>query len=120
MIDHLFIHELSVFRTVRTPDGTGGFVTELTPVGIVKGRVSEQSAMSRELSIARTQVGPQQGGASVVYLIYVPLDSDVQRNDLLVTPYGTLRVVAMSSPSIQGTYLRLDAEQHQAEEGVES
>lgn len=117
MLDHLFIHAVSVFRTTRTPDGAGGFETELVPVGIVNGRVSEQPAMGREAAIARTQVGPQQGSASVHYLVYFPVGTDVERNDLLVTDYGTMRAIALSSPSVTDTYLRVDAQETQREGG---
>lgn len=116
-VSHLLNRELSVYRTtgVRTP--TGGLAEERSLVGQVWARVPQPSSPSEQV-LARTGVGPQQGGGEMVHPIWTEPDEDIRRGDELHDPETgqTWRVVVAVRPSVDGVYLRLDVEIVQTEE----
>lgn len=120
-ITHLLDRELTHYRTtgVRTP--SGGLSEARTAVGVVWVRVPQPSSSTgpaaTERVLARTQVGPQQGGAEMVHPIWVEPDEDIRRGDELAddSTGEVWRVVADVYPSVDGVYLRLDCEKHQAD-----
>ncbi len=114
-ISHLLNRELDHYRTtaVRTP--TGGLAEERALVGQVWARVPQPSATERIM--ARTQVGPQQGGAELTQPVYVEPQEDIRRGDELADAATgeVFRVKDAITPSKEGVYLRLDTEVVQAE-----
>ena len=121
-VSHLLNRELDVYRTTGERTPTGGLATQRTRLGAVWARVPQPSSgtgpAGSERALARTGVGPQQGGAELAHPVYTEPDEDIRRGDEL-TDQATgqvWRVVAAVAPSVEGTYLRLDCEVHQAEE----
>lgn len=89
-------------------NGYGGFTEIRALVRDVWVRVSQPSAT--ELVMARTAVGPQQGGADFRFPVYTDPDEQIFRNDELVdSETGEVyKVAAVLRPSAFDFYLRLD------------
>lgn len=99
----------TLYRTMLTPNGAGGYEEERVVVRQLRVRVSQPGASERVM--ARTGVGPQQGAATLSYPVYTTADEVVYRNDELEMPSGDVyRVEATMQPSKPGTYLRMDCE----------
>lgn len=117
MLAHLMNETASGTRTTRVPNGSGGWVTQEVSIGTLPCRVSEHSLRSREDALARTQVGPQQGGTQITGFIYFLPGSDVQRNDTWTARGTKYRVILVSSPSPHDVYLRAEVMEYQVEGG---
>ncbi|MGY3341201.1 SPP1 family predicted phage head-tail adaptor [Streptomyces filamentosus] len=90
-ITHLLNRVLEVWRTVRTPDGGGGWDTALVRQTDVAAKVDQPSAAERMLA--------QQAGAEHTHSVYVLPAADVRRGDELRGAGQTLRVVSVVEPS---------------------
>lgn len=119
MLTALLNRNVDLYRVQTVPNGYGGFTEQRVFVKDVWIRVSQPSAT--ELVMARTAVGPQQGGAEFRFPVYSDPDELIYRNDELVdNETGQMfRVVAVISPSAHDVYLRMDCEfiQEQPEQG---
>ncbi|MFH9957314.1 head-tail adaptor protein [Streptomyces roseolus] len=90
-IAHLLNRTLEVWRTVRTPDGGGGWETALVRQADVPAKVDLPSASERMLA--------QQAGAKHTHSVYLLPGADVRRGDELRGGEETLRVVSVVEPS---------------------
>lgn len=89
IIDHLFIHSLTIKRNTRASDGQGGWVETPATNSTTNGRVNPASA--RDLEVAGKM------RAEVSHAIYFPADTDVKNGDLIV--FGS-RNLEVKTPNI--------------------
>ncbi|MFC8155865.1 head-tail adaptor protein [Streptomyces cinereoruber] len=90
-IAHLLNRVLEVWRTVRSPDGGGGWETALVRQADVPAKVDQPSAAEQLLA--------QQGGAEHTHSVYLLPGADVRRGDELRGGGQTFRVVSVIEPS---------------------
>ena len=108
-------HELNrrfkVMRPTTVADSSGGSVPTLTQVGTVRAKVSQPTTAE--------QYEAQQAGSSFTVVAHLKPKADVRRGDYLVAldDGDSLRVKSTVLPS-DPVYLRVDAEQIQAEGGL--
>ncbi|MFE3123916.1 phage head closure protein [Streptomyces hydrogenans] len=82
---------LEVWRTVRTPDGGGGWETALVRQADVRAKVDQPSASERLLA--------QQSGSEHTHSAYLLPDADVRRGDELRGDGQAFRVRWVIEPS---------------------
>lgn len=112
---NLLNRELTLYRVATVPNDSGGFMESWVEIETLWCRVSQPSAS--EIAIARSAVGPQQGGADVYPVVYVDYDDTVYRNDeLRDTSSGEVfRVESIVYPSAMHFYTRLNCHYRQAQ-----
>lgn len=117
-ITHLLNREVGLYRYEATRNDTGGLIEERKHLRDIWVRISQPSVTERVL--ARTGVGPQQGGADTPFPAYTEPDEDVQRNDELEDPATgeVYRVKGLLRPSQDCVYLRMDCTYVQAEDVI--
>jgi len=79
IIDHLFIHSLTIKRNTRASDGQGGWVETPATSSTPNGRVNPVSG--KDLEVAGKM------RAQVTHCIYLPPGTDVLNGDVVY--YGT-------------------------------
>lgn len=114
-IGHLTNRTVEVWRTVRTPDGAGGYLTDRVYSHDLSVRIVPASARERLLSSSPS--GETQGGADLTHITYVDSMDDVQRGDELRDEEFAERFQVMSvrRPSDPYMYLRAECSQTQSE-----
>lgn len=106
MIEHLLNRSVLVLRPETTGDGGGGQVTTWSPVGTVRGRVSQPTSRERETG--------DQHGADLTHEVYFAPRADVRRGDRLQVGTDLLEVLATYEPS-RPKYLRADCRLRESE-----
>lgn len=99
-VTRLLNTSVEVWRTIRTPDGGGGWDETETLVSTVRARLSQPSARERLIA--------DQAQARLTHVVYLEDTADVRRNDELRRQGRVFTVVSVFEPSEPGTYLRAD------------
>ena len=93
----------AVYRNLRTADGQGGYVTALTYIGDIAGRLRPASANERQAA--------DQSNVKLTHVLYCGADADIQRGDTVVGAGIELRVVAVREPSYARHHYEVDCVQ---------
>jgi SPP1 family predicted phage head-tail adaptor len=105
-VSRLLNASATVWRSVRTSDGMGGWTEAWSQTSTVRARFSQPTATERTVA--------DQSGALLTHVAYLEPDAPVRRGDELRQPGRTFEVLAVFEPSEPGTYLRANCEVHQA------
>lgn len=103
VMDHLYVHVVTVKRVIRTDDGQGGWVEAFAPIGTVTGRLTEISRRKRQAQII---AGQEKVLASHVF--YCPNESDILAGDQLVYGSVTVDVIAVGNPDFADHHLEVE------------
>jgi SPP1 family predicted phage head-tail adaptor len=93
----------AVYRNLRTADGQGGYVTALTYIGDIAGRLRPASANERQAA--------DQSNVKLTHVLYCEADADIQRGDTVVGAGVELRIVAVREPSYARHHYEVDCVQ---------
>lgn len=103
--EKLLISDFEVFRKKRTPDGAGGFETELESKGVIKGRLSIRST-----TISRDYTRAMQDIAAYTYILFTLTGEDIEKDDIIVGEGKELRVIIVKEPSHMGHHWEIEVE----------
>lgn len=93
----------AVYRNLRTADGQGGYVTALTYIGDIDGRLRPASANERQAA--------DQNNVKLTHILYCEADADIQRGDTVIGAGVELRIVAVREPSYAKHHYEVDCVQ---------
>lgn len=119
-IAHLLNRTLEVWRTVREPDGAGGWTQTQVFSHDLDMRVSRASVSEKVL--ARTDVGPMQGEAELTHILYADDGADLLRGDDVHDPENPAdwyRIMGVQRSTNPETYVRAEAKLDQVEPTID-
>ena len=93
----------AIYRNLRTEDGQGGYITALTYIADIAGRLRPASANERQAA--------DQSNVKLTHILYCSADADIQRGDIVIGAGADLRVVAVREPSYAGHHYEVDCAQ---------
>lgn len=99
-VSRLLNTSAEVWRQTRTPDGMGGWDVTWAQLSTVRARLSQPSAMERQIAA--------QAQAQLTHVVYAEDTADIRRNDQLRRDGLIYEVTDTYQPSVPGTYLRVN------------
>lgn len=107
---HLMNRVVAVWRTERTPDGAGGWITAKVFSHELDVRISRANIAERTFS--RTAIGDMQAGAELTHIVYADGLADIRRGDELRDgEFSELyRVIGTQRASVPDVYTRAQCE----------
>lgn len=91
---------ITIQRLLRTPDGTGHYAEVYSTIGTTTGNLAQPTA-------GQMQNYGYKIGSLATWQVRLPVGTNVEEDDQLVTDSQTLRVQVLLSPQSYQTSLRL-------------